>query len=226
MSAIRRAGVRLVGLNFYAGDLAGPDCGLVSIPARAQEFRDSLTVAVQIGEELGVEVFNALYGVRLPEVPAAVQDDVADENLARAAAAVGGFGGKVLLEPVSGPKPYPLRTAADVLAVIERLRRRTGADIGFLCDLYHLTENGEDLTEVCARYGATVSHVQVADAPGRGEPGTGTIELDRHLLALGRAGYGGWVSLEYRPTTTTLASLAWLDHHRRGTVPALRRSDR
>ena len=224
VGAVQDAGVQLVGLNFFAGDLAGPDCGLVSLPEREQEFRDSVEVAVQIGEELGVEVFNALYGVRIPEVTAADQDHLAEDNLVYAATAVGGFGGKVLLEPVSGPKPYPLRMASDVLAVIDRVRSAAGVDVGFLCDLYHLAENGDDLDEVIAHHGSTVSHVQVADAPGRGQPGSGRLDLDRHLAALERAGYDGWVSLEYRPTTTTLDSLNWLDRNRRGTTIAPRRS--
>lgn len=224
VTAVRNAGVRLVGLNFYAGDLAGDDCGLVSLPARAGEFRDSVAVAVQIGEELGVEVFNALYGNRLPAVSAAEQDRVAEDNLSHAAIAVGGFGGRVLLEPVSGPKPYPLRRAVDVLAVIDRIRRAAGAQLGFLCDLYHLAENGEDLNEVIAQHGSRVTHVQIADAPGRGEPGSGQLDLQRHLGDLEEACYHSWVSLEYRPTTSTAGSLAWLEHNRRGAASAPPRS--
>ena len=83
-------------------------------------------------------------------------------------------------------------------------------DLGFLCDLYHLAVNGEDLVRVVATYGRRVAHVQVADAPGRHEPGTGALDLDRHLDALASAGYDGWVALEYTPTTTSADSFGWL----------------
>jgi hydroxypyruvate isomerase len=113
----------------------------------------------------------------------------------------------VLVEPVSGPKPYPLRTAADVVAVLDRVGRDNA---GLLCDLFHLANNGDDLDAAIARYAPRIAHVQIADHPGRGEPGTGTLDLDRYLGAIEAAGYAGYVALEYNPTTTTLASLGWL----------------
>src|SRR4051812_44588170 len=87
--AVADAGVRLVGLNLFGGDLAGPDCGVLSVPGRAGELRDNLDVAVGIGERLGVRVFNALYGNRVEGVPHEAQDETAAENLALAAAAAG-----------------------------------------------------------------------------------------------------------------------------------------
>ena len=83
--AIRDAGVRLVGLNFFAGDLAGPDAGVLSIPDRSAQFRDNLDVAVAIGEQLDVTAFNALYGNRIDGVTAEQQDELARDNLGRAA---------------------------------------------------------------------------------------------------------------------------------------------
>ena len=119
----------------------------------------------------------------------------------------------MLVEPVSGPKPYPLRTAADAIKVIDR----AGEDnLGFLCDLFHLHSNGDDLTKVVDTYADRVAHVQIADAPGRGEPGTGEIDLDHHLGQLQRAGYDGWVGLEYKPSTgDTVTSFDWLPRERR-----------
>jgi Hydroxypyruvate isomerase len=113
----------------------------------------------------------------------------------------------VLIEPVSGPKPYPLRTAADAVAVVRQARAAGAANVGFLCDLYHLASNGDDLDAAIAGYAEYVAHVQIADAPGRGEPGSGQLDLDRYVADLARRGYRGWVSLEYKPTGTTEA--AW-----------------
>jgi hydroxypyruvate isomerase len=216
--AIRDAGVRLVGLNFFAGDLAGPDCGVLSIPTRSAEFQDNIDVTVGIGAELGAQGFNALYGNRVDGVPPGQQDDLATENLVRAAKAASDIGANVLVEAVSGPKPYPLRTSDQVVSVLDRVRTAGAANVGFLCDLYHLASNGDDIDAAIDRYTGQIAHVQIADAPGRGEPGTGTLDLDRYLGALETAGYRGRVSLEYKPSTgDTIQSLDWLPMERRGT---------
>jgi hydroxypyruvate isomerase len=220
VDGIRDAGVQLVGLNFFAGDLVGPDCGVLSLPDRSQQFRDNIDVAVGIGRELGVGAFNALYGNRVDGVSAHEQDELADANLVLAAEAAAAIGAVVLVEPVSGPKPYPLRTASDVAEVLARLRAKGVVNVGMLADLYHLASNGDDLDRVIATYADSIAHVQVADAPGRGEPGTGDLALDRYLQLLEDGGYDGWVALEYKPTTTTLESLQWLPRERRGTAAA------
>src|SRR5215213_7551983 len=192
--AVEDAGVRLAGLNFFAGDMPGGDRGLVSWPVRSVEFRDNVEVTVGIGERLGCRAFNALYGNRVEGTDPAAQDDLAVENLAIAGQAAARIGGTVLVEPVSGAPRYPLLTATDVVAVLDRVKRETGVgNLGFLCDLYHLAVNGDDLDQVTAAHGDQVAHVQIADAPGRHEPGTGSLDLDRHLGQLAAAGYRGWV---------------------------------
>jgi hydroxypyruvate isomerase len=207
--------VQLVGLNFFAGDLAGPDAGALSIPDRSPQFRDNLDVAVAIGDELGVSAFNALYGNRVDGVAPEQQDELARENLGRAAEAAARINATVLVEPVSGPKPYPLRTADDAVAVVNSVRAAGHENVGFLCDLFHLANNGDDVDAAIARHAGVTSHVQIADHPGRGEPGSGALDLDRHLGDLAGRGYAGWVGLEYKPTTDTETSLQWLPVERR-----------
>jgi len=207
VTAVQDAGVQLAGLNFFAGDLAGPDCGVLSIPSRAQQFRDNVEVTLGIGERLGTKAFNALYGNRVDDVTPEEQDELGLENLDRAAAAAAKIGAKVLVEPVSGPKPYPLRTADDVIRVLDRI---DADNVGFLFDLFHLANNGDDLDAAIKAYADRISHVQIADYPGRGEPGSGTLDLQRYLGVIEASGYSGHVALEYNPTTTTLDSLAWL----------------
>ena len=184
-----------------------PDCGVLSLPARAVEFRDNVDVVIGIGKRLGVTAFNALYGNRLAGVNPAAQDELATEQFGYAAKAAAAIDAMVLVEAVSGPKPYPLRTAADAVAVVDRVG---AANVGFLCDIYHLATNGDDMTGAIQAHADRIAHVQIADAPGRGEPGTGTLDIAGYLAALDTAGYRGYVGLEYRPTTTTLDSLAWL----------------
>ena len=212
IAAVRDAGVQLIGLNFFAGDLAGPDAGVVSLPGRVNEFRDNVDVVVAIGEALKVPAFNALYGVRVDDATPEQQDEVAAENLTLAADAVARIGATVLVEPVSGPKPYPLRTADDVVAVLDRV---DATNVAMLCDLFHLANNGDDLEAAIARHAGRVGHVQIADLPGRHEPGTGELDLDRYLRQLEAAGYRGRVALEYIPSDNTLDSLTWLPVERR-----------
>ena len=217
VGAVADAGVRLAGLNFFAGDLPAGDRGLVSWPARSGELRDNLEVTVGIGERLGCRAFNALYGNRIPGADPAAQDELATENLAAAGRAAARIGGPVQVEPVSGAPRYPLLTAADAVGVIDRVAAETGVtNRGLLWDLYHLATNGDDLDRVVATYGDRVAHVQIADVPGRNQPGTGTLDLDRYLARLAAAGYTGWVGLEYTPTGASADSFAWLPRERRG----------
>jgi hydroxypyruvate isomerase len=190
----------------------------VSWPARGAEFRDNVDVTVGIGERLGCRAFNALYGNRVDDATPQQQDDLAVEQLALAAAAADRIGGVVLVEPVSGAPRYPLRTAADAVGVIDRVQRETGAaNLRFLCDLYHLAVNGDDLDKAVERYAHRVGHVQIADAPGRHEPGTGSLDLEGPLAALAAAGYDGYVGLEYSPSGASADSFGWLPLEQRST---------
>ena len=214
--AVQDAGVALVGLNFFAGDMPGGDRGLVSWPARSAEFRDNVDVTVGLGRRLGCRAFNALYGNRVDGAPPQEQDELGAENLALAAKAAADAAAVVLVEPVSGAPRYPLLTAADVVGVIDRVQCDSGADnLRLLCDLYHLAANGDDLDAAIAAYAGRVGHVQVADHPGRHEPGTGELDIAGYLAKLAAAGYAGYVGLEYKPSGESAASLDWLPLERR-----------
>ncbi|TFB46972.1 hydroxypyruvate isomerase family protein [Cryobacterium tagatosivorans] len=208
-NAITDAGVQLSGLNFAAGDMPAGDRGLVSWPARSDEFRDNLAVAAGIGGRLGCRAFNALYGNRVDGVTPEEQDELALENLSLAAKAVAPIGGIVLLEPVSGAPRYPLLTADDVLGVIKTVAARHGdTNIRLLADFYHLAVNGDDVDAVIEMYARQFGHIQIADAPGRGEPGTGTLPIDAWLERSRELGYEGYVGLEYK--TAAEHPFAWL----------------
>jgi hydroxypyruvate isomerase len=216
VAAVADAGVALVALNFFAGDLTGPDRGVLSIPDRSRQFTDNIEVTVGIGERLGARGFNALYGNRVAGLPPGQQDELATASIAAAAAAAARIGATVFVEPLSGPGPYPLRLAADAAAVVGRARAAGAENTGILFDLYHLATNGDDIDGAIAAHASRIAHVQIADVPGRGEPGSGRLDLDGYLSRLERAGYDGWVALEYRPTVGTRDSLGWLPRARRG----------
>jgi hydroxypyruvate isomerase len=215
VTAISDAGIQLVALNFFAADMAAGERGVVSWPGREDEFRASVRTAVDIGERLGCRLFNALYGNRLPNVDSEQQDALAARNLGFAAEAVGPIGGTVLLEPLSGAPAYPLRTSADAIAAIDRARAASGrSNIGLLADLYHLGVNGDDVTELVTVHSRRIDHVQIADAPGRHEPGTGGLDLVGGLRLLAEESYHGYVAAEYQPTGRTVDSLGWLAEFR------------
>jgi hydroxypyruvate isomerase len=214
-SAITDAGVSLVGLNFFAGDMPAGDRGLASWPARSSEFRDNIDVTLGLGEQLGCRAFNALYGLRQDDSSPQEQDELGAENLALAADAAKRLDATVLVEPVSGADRYPIRTAADALAVIDRAAAGERDNIRLLFDVYHLAVNGDDLDAAVDLAAGRIGHVQIADAPGRHEPGTGKLDIDHHLERIAATGYDGWVGLEYKPSGASAASFDWLPRERR-----------
>lgn len=214
VAAIADAGVQLTGLNFNAGNMPGGERGLVSWPERAQEFRDNFDAVTRIGERTGCTGFNALYGNRLDGVSPQEQDEIATENLALAAQAVARVGGTVLVEPVAADT-YPLKTAADAIGAMDRAGER---NLGLLFDVYHLTTNGDDVDAARKRYADRIGHVQIADAPGRDQPGTGNAPIARWTQDLLAGGYDGWFGLEYKPASESSQAdpFAWLPREARG----------
>ncbi|WP_407289017.1 TIM barrel protein [Streptomyces sp. BP-8] len=222
--ALEDAGVRLVGLNFYAGRLPGPDRGALSVPGEESErFRANVPVAIAFATSLGCTTFNALYGNRVEGVDPAEQDELALANLAFAARAVGEVDGTLLIEALNAPESprCPIVSAPRAIEVIDAVNAATGLDNArFLMDLYHLSMNGEDLDEVIDRYTAKTAHVQIADNPGRGAPGTGELDFDGLIDRLRKAGYDGFIGLEYKPGEGPSAgAFEWLPAPLRAATP-------
>lgn len=211
VAAVGDAGLPLVGLNFYGGDLAAGQRGIAATPGRESELRDSIDVAVGIGAQLGTVGFNTLYGRRVDGLDPVREYETALGNLAHAARAAARIGAVALLEPLSGFDDYPLRRGADVLELLDAVAAEAGVDAArLLLDVYHLGVNGDDVRALIETAVARIGHVQVADAPGRHEPGTGELRILDTLDLLAAAGYDGWVGCEYLPTAGTAASLTWL----------------
>ncbi|TXL89487.1 TIM barrel protein [Streptomyces sp. IB2014 016-6] len=216
--ALDDAGTQLVGLNFYAGRLPGPDRGALSLPGEESDrFRANIDVAADFAASVGCKALNALYGNRVEGADARTQDTLALDNLVLAARAADRIGATLLIEALNRPESphYPLVSAEAAIDVADRVNEATGlGNAAFLLDVYHLSMNGLDaeaLTEVIDRYADRTGHVQIADNPGRGAPGTGTLPLQDLLDRLRKAGYEGWVGLEYKPGDRPSAeSFEWL----------------
>ena len=211
VSALSDAGVELVSLNFHTGDMAAGERGLVSVPSAAKAFRENIGACAEIARRTGCRRLNAAYGNRVDGVDPAEQDAVAIENLRLAAQAAANAGAAVLVEAINSVDvpAFPIDTSAKAIAVIDAV----GApNTGFLADLYHLGKMGEDLPGVLDRYRKKIWHVQVADPPGRGAPGTGTLDFEPLFGQLAEQGYKGWVGLEYLPSdaSDSARSFGWL----------------
>jgi hydroxypyruvate isomerase len=205
--AVESAGVQLVALNFFSG--ATGDRGILLTADRESEFDDAIESLGEIAERLGCSMFNAPYGRLDPRRPAAEQHATARQHLERLAEFAEALDATILLEPMSGIEDYPITSVAHVEAVTALLSDDARGRIGLLADLYHLGRNGEDVDALLARPSA-IAHVQIADAPGRHEPGTGSLPIRRWLDALQRHGYDRRVALEYEPSTDPARAFDWL----------------
>jgi hydroxypyruvate isomerase len=220
-TALTDAGTRLVGLNFDAGDMAAGSRGLLSRPSDSARFRANIDVAVGFAESLGCRTLNALYGNRDPEVSVPEQRELAVENLVLAASAADRVGATVVIEALNGIESphYPITSSQQAFDLIDYLQVVHGAtNVAFLADLYHLARMGEPVERLVELHADRFGHVQIADPPGRGQPGTGELDWDALLPRLAASGYRGHVGLEYKPVGPSAESFGWLPRHLRSTV--------
>jgi hydroxypyruvate isomerase len=217
-SAIADAGLEVALFNFDAGDMPAGDRGLLSDPDRAHRFRANVPVALELAERLGCRRLNALVGLERSPGERAAQLRLAAENVAWAADQAAQIGAEVLIEAVNTFEngPYLLSTTRDAARFIETVDR---PNVRLQYDAYHMQRMEGNLVATLTEFAPLIAHIQVADSPGRGEPGTGEINYPYVLDAIERLAYDGWIGLEYNPTTaTTEDSLGWLPANRAGAV--------
>jgi hydroxypyruvate isomerase len=209
-AAIKQADLQVALFNFDAGDMAAGDRGLAGDPDRRAQFRDNVPVALELAARVGCRRLNALVGVRRVGLDPEAQLEVARENVAWAAERARAQGASIMIEAVNSQQngPYLLDTTAKAISFLDAV----GADnVALQYDVYHMQRMEGNLSETITRLLPRIGHVQIADPPGRGEPGTGEVDYGFVLGLLERSGYGGWVGLEYNPTTpTTEESFAWM----------------
>ncbi len=206
----------VVVLNFDAGDMPAGDRGVLSDPQRDGRFRANVPVALDLAGRLGCKWLNALVGLESSPDGREEQLERARKNVAWAADEAVRAGAGVLIEMINRVEngPYLLRSTRDAVDFVRSVDR---ANVRLQCDLYHMSVSGEDLSATLRAHLGGIGHVQIADFPGRGEPGTGRVPFGSVLGELERSGYSGHVGLEYRPSRgDTEASLAWLPLEARG----------
>jgi hydroxypyruvate isomerase len=200
--------------NLPAGDWAAGDRGTACDPTRVAEFRAGVPRAITYAKTLGVPQLNCLSG----KAPAGVDDATVRAtfvaNLRFAAAALKEAGLKLLIEPINNydvPGFWLNRTALAISVLDE-----VGADNAFVqYDIYHAQRYEGELAATMDKYLARIGHIQLADNPGRNEPGSGEINYPFLFAHLDRIGYQGWIGCEYKPAAGTEAGLGWLEQARR-----------
>ena len=215
-SAIKDAGLQVPLFNFDAGDMASGDRGLVSDPNRRQEFRDNVPVALELARSVECPRLNALVGLELDDVDTAEQFELAVDNVGWAADQAAEHGIEVMIEAVNTFEngPYLLATTKAAADFVERVGRD---NVKLQYDAYHMQRMEGNVVATLRNRIGSITHIQVADSPDRGEPGTGELNYRYIFAALEELPYEGWVGLEYNPTTdTTEDSLAWLPQDKRG----------
>ncbi len=216
-AAIEDAGVEVIGLNFDAGDMPAGDRGLISDPARREAFRANVPVALELADAVGCRKLNALAGHELPGMERVAQLELARDNVRFAADAARAQGAEVLIEAVNTYEngPYLLSSTQAASDFVHNVGR---GNVKLQYDAYHMQRMEGDLTATIERHLHEIAHVQIADSPGRGRPGTGEINFEYVLARLAELGYEGHVGLEYKaPAGDTEAALAWLPREQRGT---------
>ena len=200
--------LQLVLHNLPAGDWDAGERGIACLPDRVEEFRAGVATAITYAKALGVTQLNCLAGKAPAGADPALLQHTLVDNLRFAAAALREAGIKLLLEPINTvdiPGFFVNRTA-QALAIIDAV----GADNLFLqYDLYHAQRMEGELAATLEKHLPRIAHVQLADNPGRHEPGTGEINYPFLFAHLDRIGYRGWIGCEYKPATTTEAGLHW-----------------
>lgn len=207
----KRHGLRLAALNFDAGDMAAGDRGLMADPARRDQFRANVPDALRIARACGCGKLNALVGLRQERYPLQLQLECAAENVTWAADQAAAVGASLLIEAVNSIEngPYLLTSTEAAADFIERAGRE---NIRLLYDAYHMQRMEGDLTSTVDARLPLIGHIQIADVPGRGEPGTGEINYRFLLDHLDRRGYDGYIGLEYRPSGgSPEESFGWLE---------------
>jgi len=206
-----RWGLELALLNFDAGDMAAGERGLAADPGRAGRLRAHVPAALRIAQDCGCQRLNLLLGLRQPRYPLDRQWHCARDTVTWAADQAAAVGAQIMIEALNSADNGPclLTTTAAAASFIGRVGR---GNVRLQYDAYHMQRMEGDLTATLDAYWELIGHIQIADVPGRGEPGTGEINYRFFLDHLARRDYPGYVGLEYRPSAGRAEdSFGWLE---------------
>jgi hydroxypyruvate isomerase len=195
--------------NIPAGNWPSGERGIACLPERRAEFRDGVALAIEYARALGCTQLNCLAGRAPANTSLELLQETFVANLQFAAAETAKSGIRLLLEPIN-TRDVP-NFFVSTTAHAEQILAAVGSSNLFIqYDAYHMQIMQGDLVPTLERLLPRISHIQIADTPGRHEPGTGEINYAFVLAQLVRLGYRGWVGCEYTPQTNTSAGLIWM----------------
>ena len=205
---LKRNGLTQVLFNLPAGDWASGERGIAILPDRVAEFRAGIDKAITYAHALGCKQVNCLAGIAASDADWRTLESVFVDNLAYAAAKLDAAGIRLLVEPIN-TRDIPgffLASSKQALALMDRVGSK---NIYLQYDVYHMQIMEGDLARTIEANLDRIAHIQLADNPGRHEPGTGEINYPFLYDHLDRIGYAGWVGAEYRPQAGTEPGLGW-----------------
>lgn len=207
--AARDAGVEVALFNLPAGDWSRGDRGMACDPSRAGEFREGVGRALEYARALGCPRLHAMAGIRPPGVPEPALRAAYVASLRHAAAALAAEGRALLVEGIN-PRDMPGYYLVTSRQAFDLMDEAGAPNLHYLYDVYHMQIVEGDLAPTLEARLPRIGHVQIADTPGRHEPGTGEINFRFLLRHLDRLGYRGLVGCEYRPLGRTEDGLGWM----------------
>jgi hydroxypyruvate isomerase len=206
---LRDNGLTQVLFNLPAGNWGAGERGVAIFPDRVDEFRRGVHQAIDYAGALGCGLVNCIVGLTPKDADAKALRKTLVDNLAYAAAELAKANIKLLIEPINTrdiPGFYLTRTD-QALALIDEV----GSDNLYVqYDIYHMQIMEGDLARTMEANLPRIAHIQLADNPGRNEPGTGEINYPFLFRHLDKIGYAGWIGCEYKPLTNTVAGLGWI----------------
>jgi hydroxypyruvate isomerase len=207
-SRLRDNGLTQVLINSPAGNRAAGERGFACLPEREAQFRDGVAQALDYAGALDCRLVHVMAGVPPADLPYETALALYAANLAWAAERAVAAGVRLVIEPLN-PRDAPgylLRTQEQGAAIVAAIGRDR---LGLQFDLYHCQTAQGDVTTRLAALMPAIDHMQLADVPGRHEPGTGEIGWEYVFRRIGELGYAGWIGCEYVPLGGTVEGLAW-----------------
>ena len=206
---LRAADLEQVLFNLSAGNWEAGERGLACLPHRQGEFAETVEQALNYAVLLDCERLHCLSGIRPPGVSEALLEQTYIANLRHAADRLASVGVTLMIEPINSRNDMPGYWLDDVAKGFRLLEAVDRNNVKLQFDIYHAQIIAGDLARTLEANIHRIGHVQIADNPGRHEPGTGEINYPYLFDLLDRLGYDGWVGCEYKPKASTEAGLGW-----------------
>jgi hydroxypyruvate isomerase len=204
---LRDHGLECVLINLPMGDKAKGDFGIACRPGREAEFREGVARGIEYAHAIGAPKLNCICGLAQPGEDREGLRSILLTNLRLAAREFKAAGLDLVLEPINthDVPGFFVSRSPEAIGII---RDVAAENFGLQCDLYHTAMMGDDPATVLRQCWPAIRHIQFADVPGRGEPGTGRIDFASLFALIEELGYPGWISAEYRPSRPTPETLS------------------